>query len=86
MVLVGGYTPSDTPEGWYVEVSLEDDTTTTTAYVATPSEGDPWVIWFSDGLDLDLVCGSTYTVTARLVDPANGQTGPPATTVHTHTC
>ena len=35
---------------------------------------------------VDLVCGSTYTVTARLVDPANCQTGPPATTVHTHTC
>ena len=86
MVLVGGYTPSDTPEGWFVEVALDDGTTTTTGNVATPSEGDPWVIWFTDGVDLDLVCGDTYTVTARLFDPATGQTGPATTTIHTHTC
>jgi outer membrane biosynthesis protein TonB len=86
MVLVGGYTPSDTPDGWYVEIALDDGTTTTTRNVATPSEGDPWVIWFTDGVDLDLVCGGTYTVTARLFDPTTGQTGPAATTVHIHTC
>ncbi|MBP16130.1 MAG: hypothetical protein CL437_02975 [Acidimicrobiaceae bacterium] len=86
MVIVGGYTPSDTPDGWYVEVALDDGTTTTTGNVATPSEGDPWVIWFTDGVDLDLVCGDTYIVTARLFDPTTSQTGPPATTIHTHTC
>ena len=86
MVLVGGYTPSDTPDDWYVEITLDDGTTTTTRNVATPSEGDPWVIWFTDGVDLDLVCGGTYTVTARLFDPTTGQTGPAATTVHIHTC
>jgi hypothetical protein len=86
MVLVGGYTPSDTPDGWYVEVTLDDGTTTTTRNVARPSEGDPWVIWFTDGQDLDLVCGDDYTVTARLFDPATGQTGPATTTIHTHTC
>ena len=86
MVLVGGYTPSDTPDGWYVEITLDDGTTTTTGNVATPSEGDPWVIWFTDGVDLDLVCGGTYTVTARLFDPTTGLTGPAATTIHTHTC
>jgi hypothetical protein len=86
MVLVGGYTPSDTPDGWYVEITLNDGTTTTTRNVARPSEGDPWVIWFTDGVDLDLVCGGTYTVTARLFDPTTGQTGPAATTVHIHTC
>jgi len=86
MVLVGGYTPSDTPDDWYVEIALDDGTTTTTRNVATPSEGDPWVIWFTDGVDLDLVCGGTYTVTARLFDPTTGQTGPAATTVHIHTC
>jgi hypothetical protein len=86
MVLVGGYTPSDTPDDWYVEITLDDGTTTTTGNVATPSEGDPWVIWFTDGVDLDLVCGGTYTVTARLFDPTTGQTGPAATTVHIHTC
>ena len=86
MVLVGGYTPSDTPDGWYVEIALDDGTTTTTRNVATPSEGDPWVIWFTDGVDLDLGCGGTYTVTARLFDPTTGQTGPAATTVHIHTC
>ena len=86
MVLVGGYTPSDTPDGWYVEITLDDGTTTTTGNVATPSEGDPWVIWFTDDVDLDLVCGGTYTVTARLFDPTTGLTGPAATTIHTHTC
>ena len=86
MVLVGGYTPSDTPDDWYVEITLDDGTTTTTRNVATPSEGDPWVIWFTDGVDLDLVCGGTYTVTARLFDPTTGQPGPAATTVHIHTC
>ena len=86
MVLVGGYTPSDTPDGWYVEITLDDGTTTTTRKVARPAEGDPWVIWFTDDVDLDLVCGDTYTVTARLFDPATGQTGPATTTTHTHTC
>ena len=86
MVLVGGYTPSDTPDDWYVEITLDDGTTTTTRNVATPSEGDPWVIWFTDDVDLDLVCGGTYTVTARLFDPTTGQAGPAATTVHIHTC
>jgi hypothetical protein len=86
MVLVGGYTPSDTPDDWYVEITLDDGTTTTTRNVARPSEGDPWVIWFTDGQDLDLVCGDDYTVTARLFDPATGQTGPATTTIHTHTC
>jgi hypothetical protein len=86
MVLVGGYTPSDTPEGWYVEITLDDGTTTTTGNVATPSEGDPWVIWFTDDVDLNLVCGGTYTVTARLFDSTTAQTGPATTTIHTHTC
>lgn len=86
MVLVGGYTPSDTPDGWYIEITLDDGTTTTTRKVARPAEGDPWVIWFTDDVDLDLVCGDTYTVAARLFDPATGQTGPATTTTHTHTC
>jgi len=86
MVLVGGYTPSDTPNDWHVEITLDDGMATTTRNVATPSEGDPWVIWFTDGVDLDLVCGGAYTVTARLFNPTTGQTGPVATTVHIHTC
>ena len=40
----------------------------------------------TDGVDLDLVCGGAYTVTARLFDPTTGQPGPAATTVHIHTC
>jgi len=95
-VLVGGYNPDGTPDDWNVEVILDDGTTTTTGIAAAPSQGDPevvvggsvvmWVIWFTDGLDIDLVCGGAYTVTARIVDPATGEPGTSTTTTHTHTC
>jgi hypothetical protein len=42
LVVVGNYSPSDIPDGWYVEVILGNGASTATDKVTARYVGDPW--------------------------------------------